>query len=769
MRRNKLFKKVLSVVLVSAMVITGGSFHSDTARAAAGSGTRSSANAVVTIDNSQWEIYGSYLIRNDTDKITYFLQSDGTAWVSQVDSDSKECTVQASIPFTYAMYDQFFADQSVTTPSPDDYFNKENQSNVTMIMNAALKGCSSLETVKIEDGISKIGKEAFAGCSSLREIYVPDSVNSMGYDVSGPDGAIEADILDAGSNCTIYCSKDSYADSYAKSKNYTVSYIEPNEELVTIEGKNWKIYSDNTVIDEQGIKYLLNENDTNVKVVGYNQPSVSLEDNSCTIPAMIPLTYSVCREILSGKQPDLSTVSKSTVVAIVNEAFKGAALEEIIISADGVKEIGDGAFASCDGLTKLQIPNTVSSFGEKILDGSKDCKVCCWKNSMADLYAQNEGYAIKYMDETTETPDATSAPTAAPTEPAETDVPTPSVSPVTPKPVPTASPAASLRPTNPWLPDGVATSVPATPSPVVTQTPSATVAPDTTEKPSATVTPDVTEAPSVTDAPVQTESPSAAPTDAPNKPEETLKKEGVTYQVDQNKNSVAVSDMRDSKSNNVKIPSTVSVGGKEYPVTEIGKNAFKGNKNLKKVTLGKNVKVIEAGAFKGCQNLSKVKFPAALSTIGKNSFSGCKKLKSVSLSSSLKKIGTGAFKNCKKLTKVKVGKAVKKGILSAYGPNIRYGANSVKLDISASAFENCVNLKQMVINSLVRRIGNSALKNCKSLRSLIVNSKILREVAKRALKGVHNCKISVPDAKLKPYSVLFKNKGQGKKVIVAKI
>ena len=189
------------------------------------------------------------------------------------------------------------------------------------------------------------------------------------------------------------------------------------------------------------------------------------------------------------------------------------------------------------------------------------------------------------------------------------------------------------------------------------------------------------------------------------------------------------------------------------------------------MTLGSNVKTIGTGAFKGCTNLTSVKFPSKLATVGKNSFYNCKKLKKASLPVTTKKIGTAAFKNCKALKQFVVGKKLrqKKGALPAGGQEIRYGASSVKLDISASAFENCVSLRQMVINSLVRRIGNSALKNCKSLRSLIVNSEILKEVAKRALKGVHNCKISVPSMKLKPYSVLFKNKGQGKKVIVAKI
>ncbi|MCI8771954.1 MAG: leucine-rich repeat protein [Lachnospiraceae bacterium] len=343
----------------------------------------------------------------------------------------------------------------------------------------------------------------------------------------------------------------------------------------------------------------------------------------------------------------------------------------------------------------------------------------------------------------------------------------PSVSPaVKPSTKPTANPG-NASPGNPVVTPGI------TSPPVFTTVPDATAKPDASVTPSATSIPKPTDFPIGTVKPDQTEKPGETlPTETPDQQQDTVvKQNNVSYQVDQNKNSVAVSDMRDSKSNNVKIPSTVSVGGKEYPVTEIGKNAFAGNKNLKKVTLGKNVKVIEAGAFKGCINLTSIKFPSNLKTVGKNSFNNCKKLKQVSLPRTVKKIGTGAFKNCKSMNKFVLGKKLKqkKGAIAANGQKIRYGASAVKLDISASAFENCVSLRQMVINSLVRKIGNSALKNCKSLRSLIVNSEILREVAKRALKGVHNCKISVPSIKLKPYSVLFKNKGQGKKVIVAKI
>ena len=569
---------------------------------------------------------------------------------------------------------------------------------------------------------------------------------------------------------------------------------------VSVPGTDWKLYSDNIAADGAGVRYKLKEGNDRVEVMGIEFDS-TFSSKEYEIPATIPVTFEMYKAYFSNSGSDSVVAGESKVTTIADEAFDCATSLEKITIAEGIEKIGKWAFTNNTNLKELGIPKTVVSIGYstkyatdntqyEIMSGRMPCKVYFWKDSHADKYFREN--AEKYPNIKKEYYDSapsmepTASPSAVPTvspsvEPSVNPSVKPSTKPmVSPSAMPSVKPSVSpaVKPsTKPTANPGNASPGNPVVTPGITSPPVFTTVPDATAKPDASVTPSATSIPKPTDFPIgivkpdQTEKPGETlPTETPDQQQDTVvKQNNVSYQVDQNKNSVAVSDMRDSKSNNVKIPSTVSVGGKEYPVTEIGKNAFKGNKNLKKVTLGKNVKVIEAGAFKGCQNLSKVKFPAALSTIGKNSFSGCKKLKSVSLSSSLKKIGTGAFKNCKKLTKVKVGKAVKKGILSAYGPNIRYGANSVKLDISASAFENCVNLKQMVINSLVRRIGNSALKNCKSLRSLIVNSKILREVAKRALKGVHNCKISVPDAKLKPYSVLFKNKGQGKKVIVAKI
>lgn len=56
----------------------------------------------------------------------------------------------------------------------------------------------------------------------------------------------------------------------------------------------------------------------------------------------------------------------------------------------------------------------------------------------------------------------------------------------------------------------------------------------------------------------------------------------------------------------VYIPATIKVGGKNYKVVSIKAGALKGNKDLIKVTIGKNVKTIGKKAFYGCKDLKRI-------------------------------------------------------------------------------------------------------------------------------------------------------------------
>ncbi len=76
----------------------------------------------------------------------------------------------------------------------------------------------------------------------------------------------------------------------------------------------------------------------------------------------------------------------------------------------------------------------------------------------------------------------------------------------------------------------------------------------------------------------------------------------------------------------MKLGATVKIGGKNFKITVVGRNAFKGYKKLASVTIGKNVNKIETGAFSQCAKLKKIKISSTtLKSVGKNAIKGINK------------------------------------------------------------------------------------------------------------------------------------------------
>lgn len=84
---------------------------------------------------------------------------------------------------------------------------------------------------------------------------------------------------------------------------------------------------------------------------------------------------------------------------------------------------------------------------------------------------------------------------------------------------------------------------------------------------------------------------------------------GITYRVTKKTDTireVEVAGLEKPNKKVVKIPNTITISGKKYKVTAIGKNAFKGNKKVKKIVLGKNIKTIKSSAFKNCKGVKSI-------------------------------------------------------------------------------------------------------------------------------------------------------------------
>ena len=143
--------------------------------------------------------------------------------------------------------------------------------------------------------------------------------------------------------------------------------------------------------------------------------------------------------------------------------------------------------------------------------------------------------------------------------------------------------------------------------------------PTNTPVPTPEVTAEPTQTPAATNTPAVTTAPEAAtPTTAPAAQENTgfvIKGKTAVF----TKPAVV-------NANKVSIPATVKIKGKTYKVTEIKDNAFKGNKSLTQVTIGKNITKIGKNAFNGCKNLKKVTFKStSVTKIGKCAFKGINK------------------------------------------------------------------------------------------------------------------------------------------------
>lgn len=137
---------------------------------------------------------------------------------------------------------------------------------------------------------------------------------------------------------------------------------------------------------------------------------------------------------------------------------------------------------------------------------------------------------------------------------------------------------------------------------------------------------------------------------------ETLAKVGTKYTVGGNQYTVTKSgkEVRFSKANakkkSITIPATIKADGISYKVTEVGANAFKNNKNVKKVVIGANVSKIAKKAFNKCPNLKTVVIKSAKltkKTANKKCFSKVNKKMVIKVSKKSKKTYAKIFKGFK--------------------------------------------------------------------------------------------------------------------------
>ena len=108
-------------------------------------------------------------------------------------------------------------------------------------------------------------------------------------------------------------------------------------------------------------------------------------------------------------------------------------------------------------------------------------------------------------------------------------------------------------------------------------------------------------------------------------------------------------------------------------VTAIGFDAFSGCNGLTNIEIPNSVTTIGSGAFHSCNGLTNIEIPNSVTTIGNDAFHSCGGLTNIEIPNSVTSIGDNAFCNCSGLTSVTIPNYV-----TYIGEGAFYGCSGLK-------------------------------------------------------------------------------------------
>ena len=270
--------------------------------------------------------------------------------------------------------------------------------SVTTIEQNAFNGCTNLETVKIGNSLSEINNDAFKSCSSLKSIVIPSSVNYIKDNVFFNCTNMSSVILNNGvktigenafGNCMNLTSiklpeslTSIAANAFTKCEHLTI---------ISTEYGDFKtdLYGDVSIMYNNGNSMIFNvrgainneiwytTTDNKKLKLPYSDDVLTIQQHEYTRGKGV-ITFdgqltNIVTNLFMGNE-DLSTLSTIqiplTVVQIAESAFaecislKSIKLTNDDIENDNIEIIGSYAFANCNSLTHIVLPNSINSIGK---------------------------------------------------------------------------------------------------------------------------------------------------------------------------------------------------------------------------------------------------------------------------------------------------------------------------------------------------------------------------------------------------------------------
>lgn len=159
-------------------------------------------------------------------------------------------------------------------------------------------------------------------------------------------------------------------------------------------------------------------------------------------------------------------------------------------------------------------------------------------------------------------------------------------------------------------------------------------------------------------------------------------------------------------------------------IEKIGASAFENCSTIVEAELPETLKSIGKMAFFGCTGLQEIVIPDSVLDIGTSAFATCSGLKKVHIGRRVYEIGNSVFSGCSSVTTITGMEHTRQiGDKAFYGCGIEYVSLPECEAIGSQAFDNCQNLKEVVLSKNIATIEANAFNRCGQLEKISIPAK----------------------------------------------
>ena len=229
-------------------------------------------------------------------------------------------------------------------------------------------GCSSLEEVIYQDGVTSFGKSTFCktgtyqDCTSLKKVYIPSTLTEWG-ETPFPDEIVKKIEFSGPGKENFSFEKD--GSIYNKDKT-VLYYVSPSTKTIVIPASvaalNPSLFAGFTKLTK-----VVFEEGSRITAI----PARCFADCTALKEITLPDTVESIGQEAFLDCIALQKIMLSSALKTINYiAFSGCAALESIELPNGLQEIGKWAFQDCVKLKEFKLPETLTKFGAQAIKGT---------------------------------------------------------------------------------------------------------------------------------------------------------------------------------------------------------------------------------------------------------------------------------------------------------------------------------------------------------------------------------------------------------------